>query len=307
MKPWLLIPLVAACTGDDGTGTATIDVSALTYSPCAAAERVGGFEVVLTTEFTGVQGQVFDSVLPSSVPTTIATVGECRLVAAPNHQCQPTCGTSEVCSANQTCVAYPAAHPVGTVAVAGLASPIEMTPRLPTYYYTNTASLPEPAYEPSAGLRVSAAGGDYAAFSLLGWGIERLVLGSTSISVVRDTALPLTWTAPAEEGPAKVIISLNINGHGLVGSHVECTVADTGAYTLPASLITQLVDSGTSGFPTITVTRATVDSTAIEPGCVDFRVHSAIKLDVTIPGLVSCDDDDDCTAPQTCQGDLTCG
>jgi len=62
-----------------------------------------------------------------------------------------------------------------------------------------------------------------------------------------------------------------------------------------------------SGFPTLTLSRSSADATTIEPGCVDLRVHADAKLDVTIPGLQSCSDDLDCTAPQTCQGDLTCG
>ena len=146
-----------------------------------------------------------------------------------------------------------------------------------------------------------------AAFDLLGFGVDALVVPSPTITVERAKPLALTWTPPAATGPAKATISLNINGHGLVGSHVECVVDDTGSYTLPAELITQLVDAGTSGFPTVTLTRQSLDSKTLAPGCVDFRVRSSQKIDVTIPGLQSCQEDTDCTAPQTCQGDLTCG
>lgn len=298
---------VGACGDDGGDSGVDADISSLSYTACDPATRIGGFEVALTDEYTGVQGQVYDSTLPASVPTTMATTGACKLLAAPNYRCTPTCAASQVCNAAQTCIPYPAAHSVGNVDVAGLLASVQMTPRSPTFFYSFTGTLPNPGYSPGAAIALSAAGGDYAAFRVLGFGVDKLVLGASTYALARDTELALTWTPPVTTGPAKVTISLNINGHGLVGSHVECTVDDTGSFSLPGSLISQLIDAGTSGFPTMTVTRQSLDSATIAPGCVDLRVHSTVKLDVTVPGVQSCNDDTDCSPPATCQGDLTCG
>ena len=148
MKTIITFALVlAACGGDDGSTTG-IDISSLTYKACDAQARVGGFEVVLESAFTGTQGQVFDSVLPVSVPQTVATVGACSLVAAPNYQCAPTCPSSQVCNASQTCVPYPVAHSVGDVSIAGLLTDVTMAPRAPTFFYTIPARCRIPATRP---------------------------------------------------------------------------------------------------------------------------------------------------------------
>ncbi|MDX2093843.1 MAG: hypothetical protein SFX73_38775 [Kofleriaceae bacterium] len=305
----LLVVGVAAgaCGGDAATPTTDIDVSDLTYAPCDAATRIGGFEVVRETAYTGAQGQVFDRVLPASVPSVVRTEGACALVQAPSYTCTPACAATQVCSSERTCVNYPVAHSVGTVALEGLAAAVVMAPRAPTYFYTNPTTLPHPGYADGAGIQLTADGGDGDAFTLRGWGVEALAVTSADIVVERYVALPLTWTPPALAGPAKIELSININGHGLVGQHIECTVDDTGAYTIPATLITDLVDAGTSGFPTITFARTTADAATLASACVDLRVHSSVNVDVTIPGVESCDDDDDCTPHQTCGGDLTCG
>jgi hypothetical protein len=84
-------------------------------------------------------------------------------------------------------------------------------------------------------------------------------------------------------------------------------VDDTGSFEIPEPLVTALVDDGLSGFPTVVIVRSSVDSASIDPGCVELRVKSEVTLPVEIPGLTSCDGDEDCTPPETCQSDLTCG
>ncbi len=292
----------AACGGDDGGGDGGIDVSSLTYAPCAAAAHVGGFDIILGDGFTSVQGQIYDAVTPSRVPDTLAQSGSCAWVKAPMLVCNPTCATSQTCGPGGTCIAAPVAQDVGTVTVAGMLADVSMAPRPPAYYYNFTGTLPNPGFAAATGMRLDAPG-----LSLLGWGIEPLVVASTTIAVQAGAALPLTWTAPTQTGPARVEILLNVNGHGLVGSHVDCVADDTGSFTIPEPMVTSLLGDGLSGFPTLTLRRTTTDSAESAGGCVELDVESAITLDVIIPGLVSCDGDEDCTSPQTCQNDLTCG
>ena len=295
---------LAACGGDDGGGDddAGIDVSSLTYAPCTPATHVGGFEIILGDGFTSVQGQVFDRVTPSRVVDTISTDGACAWVRAPSLVCNPACEVGMTCGSGSTCVPSPVARDVGTITAAGLAAAVTMEPRAPAYFYNFTGTLPHPGFAAGAGLRVDGTG-----ISLLGWGIDPLVVGATTVEIQRQMPLTLTWTPPSLSGPAKVEISVNVNGHGLVGSHIECVVDDTGSFTIPEPMITSLVDDGLSGFPSLTLRRTTTDSADVSGGCIELDVESATTLEVTVPGLESCDGDEDCTPPETCQGDLTCG
>lgn len=297
---------MAACGGGDDGGDdgsdGGIDVSTLTYAPCALDQHVGGFDIILGDGFTAVQGQVFDRITPSRVSETIATSGACQWVRAPSLVCDPACAGGMTCGLDGTCAPTAVAQDVGTVTAAGLRAEVSMPPRPPAFFYNFTGTLPHPGFAAGAGLRVDGTG-----FSLLGWGIGALEVAATTVEIQRGVALPLAWTAPAEAGPAKVEISINVNGHGLVGSHIECVVDDTGSFTVPEPLITSLVDDGLSGFPTLTMRRTTTDSATVAGGCIELDVESAVTLEVTIPGLQSCDGDEDCTPPETCRPDLTCG
>jgi hypothetical protein len=303
---------VAACGGggdddddDSAADAATIDVSDLVYAACADDARVGGFAVELTDEYTGVQGKVADGVVPSTIFEPVAFDDACMMLTAPQLACDPACTSDETCSADG-CIPYPRAISVGTVTVAGLAAPVEMEPLPPTMYYTNPGTLPHPGYAPGDGIALTATGGDVDPFTLRGWGVSALEIADAAVVVEAGAALELAWTAPPADGPTQVLLSLNVNGHGLVGSRVQCVVDDTGAYTIPEPLITALVDDGLSGFPTLEVTRSSADRVVLDIGCVDLRVQTTRVLDVTVPGLTSCNEDEDCPDGQTCRGDLTC-
>ncbi len=307
MRLRLALALALAGCGGGSADTPDADISGLVYAPCAPEQRVGGFEVVLAADYTGVQGQVLDGVVAATVLETVSSDGACRLAGAPQLFCDPACEAGQTCSTGEQCVPYPTAHDVGTVTVAGLAASVEMVPRAPGFFYTNPGTLPHPGFTPGAAILLAAGGGDYAPFQLRGWGVSALASSQTQVTVESGAAVALAWTPPAEAGPARVAISLNVNAHGLVGTRIECEVDDTGSFTIPEPLISTLIADGVSGFPTLTLTRSSADSTPIEPGCVDLRVRSALDLEVIIPGLTSCNGDEDCTPPQTCQADLTCG
>jgi hypothetical protein len=305
MRRAALLCALVACGGADDPPV--IDVSELTYRTCAADAHVGGFAIVLADQFTAVQGKVMDGVVPGNLLAVIESGGECRRLAAPILACEPACGPSETCDVDGACIAHPLAISVGTVEVLGLAAALTMEPTAPTNTYSNPGSLPHPGFAAGAGIALDAGGGSLAPFRLLGWGVSPLAGAPAEIEVQPDAALALAWTAPVEAGPARVRLTLNVNGHGLVGQRLECEVDDDGAFTIPAALIGALIDDGVSGFPTLELSRASSDRVDLAPGCVDLRVESSRVIDVTIPGLISCNGDDDCPDGQTCRGDLTCG
>ncbi|MGK3995493.1 hypothetical protein [Sorangium sp. So ce1024] len=87
---------------------------------------------------------------------------------------------------------------------------------------------------------------------------------------------------------------------------LECTAEDTGSLELPASLVTQLLDLGVAGVPSILVARKAVGSTTIAQGRVDLVISSQVERPVEIAGLPSCHDDSEFPEGQACQSDLTC-
>jgi hypothetical protein len=182
-----------------------------------------------------------------------------------------------------------------------------MNPVGPMQYYTNSSPLPHPGYTPGADLGLQAEGGDYEAFEIHVFGVSSLEVTAAEFLVEAGSPAEITWTAPPP-GPTHLRILLTVNPHGSgPGSVIECEVPDTGATTIPEPLVTALVGDGLSGFPRATLTRLSSDSVDLTPGCVEFRSQSQVVIPVSVPGLVSCDGDEDCTPPATCQPDLTCG
>jgi len=301
--------LIAAC-GDDSAGhgfDAGADAGVLQYRACEEHSRVGSFDVDLAAKYTGVQGQVFDGVVPSNVLSTLASEGGCRHARAPVLFCDPACVSGETCDADGQCIPYPVAQDVGTVEITGLLAPVEMEALPPGNFYTNSGSLPHPGFEAGADIALHAEGGVYEPFDLRGFGVDALAVEAKEVVVEAGVAVTLLWTPPTHPGPMRLRIALIVNGHGSIGSRIECEAEDTGVFVIPEALVTQLVNDGLSGFPTLSLSRTTSDTASIASGCVEFRVQSALVLPVSIPGLVSCSDNEDCAPPQTCQSDLTCG
>jgi hypothetical protein len=309
--------LIAACSSDDGeppassggsggagsagaAGSPSGDAASIPYAPCSAETSVGGFELVLDPEYTSLEGKVFDAIDPRLVEAEIATEGTCRLVTPPSLLCDPGCSPStEVCAPGNQCVPVPAGRSVGTVTVSGLATPVEMNPNGATANYRATG-LTHPGFAPGADVRLSAAGGDYSAFELRGWGIGLLEVTS-EITVTEGQPTVIQWTPPASPSPAHVVVSLDVNNHGSTEASIQCDFEDTGQGEIPASLIDALIAQGTSGFPSVTLTRRTASSASIEPGCVQLDVMSTLDLDVNLTGLTSCDTDAECPEGLTCK------
>jgi len=118
--------------------------------------------------------------------------------------------------------------------------------------------------------------------------------------------------APAQPGGTRILASLDIAHHGGVAARIECDFADDGSAEIPATLIDQLIERGTAGYPELTLTRRTVDSTTIAPGCVEFQVASVIAREVTLclsagNCIVSCVQGAACPSGEPCPANLKCG
>jgi hypothetical protein len=226
--------------------------------------------------------------------------------------CATACTNGQICGTAGTCIAEPTGQDVGTVSVTGLgpthmlmANPVNRTYDL-SITKSNFPQVPYPPFAPGAEVRLSAAGGAYSPFTLTGRGITPMQFSGTGVNVRRDNPVAITWTTPPQPEAARVLLEMDIAHHGGIAARIECDLADTGSVTIPATLITQLIERGTAGFPVITLTRLTLTSTTIQPGCVEFAVASPLEQDITVEGVTSCSGDRPCPDNRECGPDLKC-
>jgi hypothetical protein len=312
---------IAACsisTQDPATDAGTGAPVAGGGAP-ASGEVVGTFTVnlVAPTEtdpsgHTTLVGKVYDGpTLQQIIWEKAAESGACRLSTPRVPFCETPCGGSAACIEDDMCKPHPTAHSVGTVRVSGIkttagATEFSMEPIAKTYQPSGDVKLPYPAFAEGDTIKVDAAGGDYAAFSISARGVAPLVLPKDPIALARDQPLALSWTKSSMTGLSSIHVKLDISHHGGTKGMIECDSDDAGSLTIAGELITKLLDLGVAGFPTIIVTRHSDGSTKIAPGTVTLAIASVVETAVEVPGLSSCTEDTDCQSGKSCQSDLTC-
>lgn len=290
-----------------GTSTSAADSSGGSSStggevelrgPCELATKVGSFQVGMEAAYSAFAGSVADGVVPISVLEQVGQDGECVLLRRNNPFCDPTCTAGETCDFDGMCIPYPANHDVGVVSVDGLLQPVSVDPTPPTYAYYDT-SLPNPAFEPEAAVRLDAAGGDYEAFTLYGFGVD--MVAPTAVELMLSSGMPVTveWT-PSGSAHARLHLVLSVDQHGLTPVQLVCDGDDDGSLEISAALVTQFLDFGVSGFPAADYYLQTADSVDIAPGCVEFVVRSHEQTPLSVAGHTPCNGPDDCPPDQTC-------
>ena len=133
-----------------------------------------------------------------------------------------------------------------------------------------------------------------------------LELLNDTIRIEPDAAVQLAWAPPGQAGISTVRVTLDISHHGGTKGKIECTAEDTGSLELPASLVTQLLDLGVAGFPSIVATRESVGPRRSRPAGSILSSRRRFERPVEVAGLTSCNDSSQCPDGQTCQSDLTC-
>jgi hypothetical protein len=296
--------------GNSGGGTGGAGTTGTApFSPCADDKRVGAFTMTLkhaeadgTPAYTEITGAVKDAVNPADVWVDLASGGGCHVVHGPTLSCSPACASGQICTSSG-CKTEPGRHSVGAVTFTGLVTPLSLTPNTSMGYYSGTALPTTTAYPPyaiDAALGLQTAGGDYAAFSLKGAGITPLeVTAGQTLNLKKGQPLTVTWVVPAA-GKGRIRLIFDIAHHANIAAELRCDVPDTGTVTIPANLVGSLIDQGTAGFPNLNISRTTVDSTTITPGCVEFSVVAAADVALMVEGVTSCMADTDCSAGQTC-------
>jgi hypothetical protein len=291
-----------------GGTTAILTVNILAEVPPQPGSETG------TPADASVQGFIYDKV-PLDDPRDVAgEEGDCKVLTPKDVFCDPTCELGFTCSEDSVCVADATAISAGDLTVTGLAqaggsteftmSPL--TPAKPIYQMPGSVDLVYPPCAEGDTVSFSAAGDTVPAFTVDTTCVSTLGLPTGEVQLVRDQALTLTWTAPATTGLTRAELNIDISHHGGFRGEIVCDTEDTGSMTVPASLVTQLIDLGYSGFPSLTLTRVATKTVAIEGGAATARVLSRETRMIVMEGLQSCLSDTDCTNGQVCADDLQC-
>ena len=307
----MAVPVLCLSCSEAGTGEPPSDPPGFD----ASAPLVGSFAVALvaptssTDGFTSVLGRVYDAPMPEQLAWDIAAAAqgcELRIPVAPF--CDPSCGTSAVCTQEEGCVPYPAGQDLGTVTMTGLqASAIEMKPISATYQLPPAIELPHPPTDEGAPIRLQSGGGAYDPFTMEAAGIAPLELsGPESIPLDGTEPLALQWQPAKDARASRIHVKIDISHHGGLKGVIACDVEDDGAAEIEAPLIQQLIELGTAGFPTLSVIRVANGGVNIDPGLVLLAVSSRVERPLEVPGVVSCNEHEECGTGLMCATNRTC-
>jgi hypothetical protein len=298
---------------DTDTGT-PFEVPPVTGDPdtvplagaCDLSNKFGTFlvEVYSTDAYSIISGQALDGVVPITVLENVGTEGDCVLLKRNNPFCSPQCQGGETCDFDGTCIPYPDSKDLGVVTIGGLADPVVMRPVEPgTTYFDSTLTHPIFAEGDLVEMRTHE-NGAFGDLEMHGVGVTPLVLDDVDWTLVADNDFTLTWVAPGTPVVrSRVYLRLTIDQHGTTPISMYCDFDDDGEGVIPSSLLTQLIESGVTGFPNADITRRTVDSVDVPgDGCLEF-VASAPQNpdpDVRVDGYTPCSSPKDCPKGQTC-------
>ncbi|MFO0761591.1 MAG: hypothetical protein U0359_34430 [Byssovorax sp.] len=298
----------AACGGEVGTGASSSSSSSTTSSSssgtgggpvlhgnCASTEQIGTFVVQHEIDYSAVNGEVLDGVLPSKILQNVGEEGDCILWRRTNPFCDPPCNAGQTCGQDAKCIPFPAPKSVGAVTITGLTKPVSM--KALEYYDT---MMPHPAFNPGSLIELVAEGAADPGFTLHGQGFAPIVIPKETWTIKKGEPLTIHWTPDNSSPLARVKLRLNIDQHGNSPVELVCEVDDTGEKTVPSSLLDQLIGFGVTGFPAGHVSRHTVDSTQVGTGCVSFEVFSHVLGDLQVADHTPCDPTHPCPMGKMC-------
>jgi hypothetical protein len=304
--------------GGTGTGGTTGGAGGMAGSPATDGGAVVGlFQVLHSLADFGNSSSVFGKVNDGPTPpvktfTVDSRDGDCRLEIPKVSFCATPCGSTAVCVADGVCQSYPRSRSVGAVRLSGVRAgdPVATTTVDLTAInnnYSSDVSLALPPFTDGVPMMVTAAGSaDVPAFSISAKGIAPIALNANRYTFAANMPLALVWTAGTANPDARIEIDVDISHHGGLKGQIICDTADDGSLTIPATMVTKLINLGVAGFPSVQIRRIATSSTSAPGGKIEFRVISSVEKPLDIPGLVSCTDNMGCPSGQTCQQDLRC-
>lgn len=275
-------------------------------NPSAGAPLHGGVVVTLhapldadSEGYTTAIGRFFSAPQPEilALEPRLEQDG-CTLFVPRAPFCSNPCAPA-VCTEDEVCTDYPEPRDVGTLSLGGLGDTLALSPTSSMIVY-QSPSLGYPPCEAGTSVTASATG-----VSLRADCIAPLELsGPDPIPVKANESVQLTWLAP-DSAASRVRIKLDVSHHGGSKGEIDCDVPDSGAFDIPAPLVTELLGLGLAGFPTINLNRVAAGTDPANPS-----LSLVLSSDVTRAvdtGVVSCLDKSACPDDQMCLDGGTCG
>jgi hypothetical protein len=279
-------------------------------NPPDSKPSFGAFQISLVPPegtmpgMTSLSGRVNDGPTPSTIIwEEQASSGYCKLLTPRVPFCSEPCLAGVACVEDDSCQPYPSALTAGTVTVNGAitkdgATSFTMDPINGTYQPVGIV-LSYPPFSEGAAVTITAAGATAPAINLTGKGIVPLEILNDSIVLEDNKPVTVQWTPPTIAGISTISIMVDISHHGGTKGKIEVECPDNGSVIIPATLIDQLKALGYFGFPKMEITRRAV--TRDTGSNVELVIESKVTKYLHIPGLISCDEDDDCPEGQTCE------
>jgi hypothetical protein len=175
----------------------------------------------------------------------VQRIGACRLLSFKPAQCDTFC--MGVCVERNVCKPYPARLSAGALSFSGMKVQVTLHPKYQNYYYAEPPVL-EDLFNAGDPVGVSAAGGEFGAFSLSAPGVATLETSSVQNHEIRledGSDYTFSWT-PSGDPRARLRLTLNANnrGHGAPYEGIlECDAPDTGSLTIAKELIVPFPDT----------------------------------------------------------------
>ena len=229
-----------------------------------------------------------------------AAIGNCRLLTPEAPDCEGPCGGNALCVEGDTCQSFPSPVYVGKVTVNGVKTTdgdATFTMDTLRWNYQRSSNIAYPPFDEGDIITVSTAGGT--PFTLTVKGISPLEILTDSIVLEDNKPVTIQWTPSNVANNSTISITVDISHHGGTAGIIECECPDDGSVTIPAPLIDQLKALGYFGWPKIEFTRRTVARDSATG--VELAIESKITKYVQIPGLISCDENEDCPEGQICE------
>lgn len=294
----------AAGTSSSGTGNVI---------PTDPDQIVGTFAIQIKVDksMTAVVGQVGDGPVPSNlVWTEKSKEGDCRLKTPKSPFCEERC-EGGVCVADGKCQPYAKPHSVGAVTLTGVkveggGSEIALKEIAAAYQPPAGTVLAYPPFGAEDTIEVHAVGADYPAFDLSAAGVNPIDLATTDFALSPDKPLVLEWDAAPSGAASQMHVKIDLSHHGGVKGLIECDAPDTGSLTISQEMIAELIGLGVAGYPSVVLTRTSIDTVQLDHGRVQLEVSALVERYLTTPGVVSCTTKEDCPDGQLCESDATC-
>ena len=298
---------------DDGAGPVETFSGVFTLD-LAAEQTLAG---VITPAHTTLTGQIESGPpVPTLLWEATSTEGECELLEPYAPFCEVDCG-SGVCVADDVCRDDPDTMDAGTATLTGVeladgGSEVELLAVLGKYQLPGASGVSYPPATEGARLTLTADGIEAnpvlplaPGFTVETTGISPLEITSgETVSMEREQPTTVTWTPADDPRASRIFVEVDISHHGGQKGQIDCEIEDSGSLTIPATLITGLINLGVAGFPDLKIARRAVGTTETDEMSVTFQVQSQVTLPVELPGFASCSEDLPCPDDLTCNNDV---